>query len=379
MKIVVLGYIVRGPLGGMCFHYLQYLLGLKRLGHDVFYLEDSDSYPSCYDPLRLEVTSDPAYGIRFISRLFEKYKLKDRWAYYDEHSNSWFGNSKQQVEKFCKGADVLINISNVNPLRDWWASIPNRILIDTDPSFTQIRHIEERRYHSIAEAHTHFFSFGEHFGKPGCLMPNDGFDWKPTRQPIVMDLWNNNLSVPFANWTTVMQWDSYDERVFNGIKYGMKSVSFQKFLDLPKTCNEKMELALGGKNNPADELRSHGWIISNPLQVALSDDDFGSYVKHSKGEFSVAKQGYVISKSGWFSERSANYLASGKPVILQDTGYSTDIETGNGIFAFNTMEDINSAFDKVNADYGRQCRYAREIAGEYFDSNKILTALLSRI
>src|SRR5437868_193049 len=310
MRIIVMGYIIRGPLGGMCFHYLQYLIGLKNLGHKVFYIEDSDNYPSCYDPLKFETSTDPSYGLNFIKDLFAKYGLHNDWAYYDEHRNQWHGQSFNDVERICKTADMLINISNVAAYRDWWAKIPLRILIDTDPAFTQIRHIEEKQAGDIAKVHTHHFSFGENFGKPDCRIPDDGLDWKPTRQPVVMDLWSNTTQRPNSRWTTVMQWDSYKSKTYNGQVYGMKSKSFEKYISVPSIRNEQFELALGGESAPRDLLTTNGWQLSDPLTVALSAADFKSYIDESKGEFSIAKHGYVISNSGWFSERTANYLAS---------------------------------------------------------------------
>src|SRR5687768_944222 len=138
MRIVVLGYIVRGPLGGLVWHHLQYVLSLKQLGHQVLFLEDSDNYPSCYNPSTFEVTTDASYGLTFLETIFTSFGLKENWAYYDEHTNSWFGKSKKGVVTFCDKADVVLNISGMNPLRDWWSNIANRVFIDTDPAFVQI-------------------------------------------------------------------------------------------------------------------------------------------------------------------------------------------------------------------------------------------------
>ncbi len=377
MRIVVLGYIIRGPLGGLCWHYLQYVLGLKQLGHQVLFLEDSDNFPGCYNPEIFETTTDPAYGIQFITALFSKHQLQNNWAYYDEHTNRWFGLPKNEVLEFCNTADVVINISNVNPLRDWWFKIPKRILIDTDPAFTQIRHLEEPTYHAIAENHTHFFTYGENFGKPGCLIPDDGFSWKPTRQPVVTDLWKIADPDATGKWTTVMQWDSYKTRQYKGISFGMKSASFTPFFDLPKAVEDSFELAIGGDTTPAEKLINGGWKLSNPLTITKTSEIFQRYLQQSKGEFSVAKHGYVVSNSGWFSERSAGYLATGRPVVLQDTGFSDIIETGRGVFAFTSANEAAAAIAIINSDYKKHCLYAREIAEAYFRADKVLGLLLS--
>ncbi len=379
MRIVVLGYIVRGPLGGLCWHYLQYMIGFRQLGHEVLFLEDSDNYPGCYDPSIHETGTDPSYGIEFITNLFKKYELQKNWAYYDEHRDRWFGLPKNKVEEFCKTSDIVLNISNVNPLREWWMQIPTRILLDTDPAFTQIRHIGEDRYHDIAMHHTHFFSFGENIGKEGCSIPDDGFKWKPTRQPVNLGLWKNSGANSLGYWTTVMQWDSYKPGKFNGMSFGMKSASFSEYIELPKMIGDKFQLAIGAATAPLDKLINAGWQLVDPLVVTLNDATFQQYIQASKGEFSVAKQGYVVSNSGWFSERSAGYLASGKPVVLQETGYSDIIETGRGLFSFQSPDEAIAAIAKINSDYAMHCGYAREIAEAFFNSDKVLTSMLNRL
>lgn len=379
MRIVLLGYIVRGPLGGLCWHYLQYMIGFRQLGHEVLFLEDSDDYPGCYDPSINETGTDPSYGIEFITSLFKKYGLENNWSYYDDHGGQWYGLSKVKVADFCKTADIVLNISNVNPLREWWTQIPTRILLDTDPAFTQIRHIEEERYRNIAMHHNHFFSFGENIYKEGCGIPDDGFKWKPTRQPVNLHLWKISEPHPSGYWTTVMQWDSYKPRQFNGMSFGMKSASFNEYIDLPELIDGKFQLAIGAATAPLEKLRNAGWQLVNPLAVTLNDETFQQYLQASKGEFSVAKQGYVVCNSGWFSERSAGYLASGKPVLLQETGFSDIIETGRGLFSFKSPVEATAAITEINSDYTKHCSYAREIAESFFDSDKVLTSMLNEL
>jgi hypothetical protein len=376
MRIVILGYVIRGPLGGASWHFLQYVLGFKLLGHEVLFLEDSDNYPSCYNPDTYQTTTDPLYGINFIDNLFAKHDIKNNWAYYDEHTNQWFGQSKKNVIDFCKTADVILNIANMNPLRDWWIKIPNRILLDTDPAFTQIRHLEEERTRSFAEHHTHFFSFGENFGKPGCKMPDDGFKWLPTRQPVIIDEWKVAPPQPHGRWTTVMLWDSYKERQYNNLSFGMKSASFDEYFHLPQMTSESFELAIGSSTAPRQKLAEAGWHLSDSSTIAVSPESFQQYFSQSKGEWSIAKQGYIVSNSGWFSERSTGYLATGRPVVVQDTGFSQVIETGKGLFGFNSPEEAIAAIDEINTAYPKHCRYAREIAETYFDSKKVLSDMI---
>ena len=143
IRIVVLGYVVRGPIGGMAWHHLNYVRGLADLGHEVLFLEDSDDYPSCYDPSRFVTDCDPAYGLGFARKAFAEIGMDDCWCYHDAHKNRWFGPAAERALAFCRDADLVINVSGVNPLRDWTAAIPVRAFIDTDPLFTQAKHIED--------------------------------------------------------------------------------------------------------------------------------------------------------------------------------------------------------------------------------------------
>jgi hypothetical protein len=378
MRIIVLGYIIRGPLGGLCPHHFQYLLGFKKMGHEVLFLEDSDSYASCYNPDTHEMTTDPTYGINFITELFKKYDLENSWAYFDEHSGQWYGQSQKKVFEFCASADLVVNISHVNPLRDWWLNIPTRILIDTDPAFTQIRHLDDDAYSHIAKQHTHFFTFGENFGKPGCSIPDDGFAWKPTRQPVVFDMWELAQPRPEGKWSTVMSWDSYKVRKHGDITYGMKSASFTEYMQLPTMTSEDFELAIGA-NPPRERLREAGWKVEGALAVTRTVDNFRNFISNSKGEWSIAKQGYVVCDSGWFSERSCSYLAMGRPVIVQNTGFDQVIETGRGLFAFSSPAESVTCLEEVTRNYDRHCEYAREVAHSFFDSKMVLGEMLRQL
>ena len=202
LRIVVLGYIVRGPLGGLVWHHLQYVLGLHRLGHDVYFVEDSDDYEACYDPATGAVGKDATYGLKFIQAACDSVDLGDRWAYFDAHTNRWLGPCAGTATTLFRTADLLLNLSGVNPLRDWTVKPPRRALIDTDPVFTQVRHLQSERAREVASAHNCFFSFAENFGKPFCSVPDDGFRWAPTRQPIVMDHWRVTDGPPNGSFTS---------------------------------------------------------------------------------------------------------------------------------------------------------------------------------
>jgi hypothetical protein len=374
-----LGYIVRGPLGGLVWHHFQYVYGLYLMGHDVLFVEESDDYPSCYNPETYEMTMDPGYGLNFISAMFSHFNLGDKWAYYDFRVNRWYGRTAQQAKKFLKEADILLNISGVNLLTDRVLHIPEKILIDTDPVFTQVRHLNDGMARQNASGHNTFFTFGENYNKQGCTIPQDGFPWQPTRQPVILDLWENDHFIPDGRWSTVMQWDSYKTAHWNTHSYGMKSLSFQLYYDLPALVGEKFELALGSVSAPREDLCKKGWLINDPLQVTLTPFSYRHFIWQSKGEWSVAKQGYVTTRSGWFSERSAVYLASGKPVVVEDTGFAENIETGNGLFGFRNIHELDEIFSEIENNYTFHCQKAREICHQYFNYESVLGSLLDRI
>lgn len=379
LRIVVLGYIVRGPVGGMAWHHLNYVAGLHRLGHEVLYLEDSDdSAWSCYNPATGETGADPSYGIAFIQEAFARLNLPAAWAYWDQNTSRWFGPRGQDADAWCRSADLLISVSGINPLRPWTREIPRRVLVDTDPVFTQIRHLTDAGARERAAAHNLFFTFGENFGRPGCLTPDDGFPWRPTRQPTALDAWEATPPPVDADaaFSTVMLWESYPAREYAGRSFGMKSRSFADFIDLPGRAPAPLELALGGHGAPRDELRARGWRLADPLRVARGPWEYQDYIRASRGEFGVAKHGYATSRCGWFSERTACYLASGRPAVVMDTGFRTWLPEGDGLFAFATPEEALHSLRAITAAPERHARAAREIAASFFDARLVLGRLL---
>lgn len=375
LRILVLGYIVRGPIGGMAWHHLQFVLGLAQLGHDVFFLEDSDDYPSCYDPSTNTMSVDARYGLAFASRVFDRLGLSERWAYYDAHNSCWHSPAAARIEDVCANADLLLNISGINPIRDWFERVPVRVLVDTDPVFTQVRHLRDKRAWEMATRHTAFFSFGENIGTRASI-PDDGFAWRPTRQPIVLDCWPVTPGPSDGNFTTVMQWESYPAAEYGGRTFGTKSLSFGDYRDLPNETSAEFELAIGA---PPKDLAGAGWCIRNPLEVSQDPWTYQSFILRSKAEFSVAKHGYVASQSGWFSERSACYLACGRPVIVQHTGFNAWLPTGQGVLTFSTREEASQGVQEIEDRYDFHCDSARGIAEAYFDSAKVLGRLLAEV
>ncbi len=378
VRIVVLGYIVRCPLGGMAWHYLQYVLGLAALGHDVFFIEDSDDFPSCYDPVRHVTDHDATYGLEFTRRTFDRVGLGDRWAYHDAPRAKWAGPGAGHAVDVCRSADIVLNISGANPLRSWLEATPIRIFIDTDPVFEQIRQLTVPERRARALMHNAFFSFGENITREDTAIPRDGLPWNTTRQPMVLDAWPVTPGPGAGKFTTVMQWESYPGREYAGVRYGLKAMSFEPFVDLPGRVGPLLELALGTPSAPREMLRAKGWSLRDPLEVTRDPWTYQDFIQGSKAEFAIAKHGYVAARSGWFSERSAAYLASGRPVLAQDTGFSTWLGSRDGVVPFSTLEEAADGIVDINSRYIAHCRGAREIARAFFDSAPVLTRLIER-
>jgi hypothetical protein len=379
MRIIVLGYVVRGPLAGPTWHHLQYVLGLQDLGHDVWYLEDSTDDPFCYDPARGVTDIDPRYGLDYVARVFGRAGVGDRWAYFDAHDARgpcWLGPAADRMPALCASADLMINVSGINPMRPWLERIPRRAFIDTDPVFTQVDILQDAQRRRFAEAHNMFFSFAESIGQPGCTVPDDGIPWQPTRQPVVMRAWRPAPGRVDGPYTTVMLWDSYDRRTWGGRLFGMKAEEMERVLTLPSRCSARFELAVGSPTTPNERLQAHGWRLRNPIEVTSDPWIYQDYMHASKAEFSVAKHGYVVSASGWFSERSAGYLACGRPVIVQDTGFSRHLPTGDGLLAFTNLDEAVAAVAEVDSRYAHHCRAARALVEAHFDARDVLTRLL---
>lgn len=382
LRIVTLGYLVRCPLGGMAWHHLQYVAGLARLGHEVLFLEDSgDEEWACYDPSRGTTDTDPTYGLEFAREAFELIGMPECWAYHDAFRSRWHGPRSEDVAARCEEADLVLNLSGANPLRSWTAGIPLRVYVDTDPVFTQVRNLENEHRRQLTAEHNVFFTFGENVRRSGHGIPDDGFPWEPTRQPVVLDAWPQTDGSTGRPFTTIMQWDNSIQdapRVFEGRRFGRKADSFEPYADLPARCEASFKIGLGGNGAPRERLHELGWDLVDPLAATRSPSSYRDFIASSMAEFSVAKEGYVTARSGWFSERSAAYLASGRPVVVQDTGFTEWLRTDGGVLAFENPDEACAAVREVMANYEFHCREARRAAALHFDSDEVLRSLLDR-
>ena len=379
---VLLAPMGRFPVAGIGWQVLSYLEGLRRLGYEAYLIEDTGDWP--YDPDQNSLTGDPSYAVNHIGRVMAWAGFSSSWAYRSAaKGGQLYGLSERKLETVLASADVLINLTGATVLREEHLSIPVRIYLETDPVSPQVEIAQGRRFTiDFLGAHTHHFTYGENIGRPGCPVPTDLYSYQPTRQPVVLDWWPSQ-PLPKATrrrFTTVAQWkQTYRDIEWKGETYSWsKDVEFLKFLELPRMTSRdiELELALVADEDAVALLSDHGWAVIDGLSVSKDLFSYRNYIFDSSGEFSVAKDQNVRFNSGWFSDRSACYLACGKPVLMQDTGFGEVLPTGTGLFAFRTLDDILAALDSIESDSEKHSEAATEIANEYFRAEVVLQRLL---
>ncbi|MBI2402690.1 MAG: hypothetical protein HYV20_08140 [Gemmatimonadetes bacterium] len=386
LRVVVLGMVGRMPLAGMAWQALHYLEGLRRLGWDVYYVEDTGDWP--YDPERNTITDDCRYAVDYLARVMGWGGLGDRWAYRAPAPDSrTFGLSESRLAAVWASADALINLCGATVLRDEHLRVPVRVYLETDPVLRQIEVAEGcRRTIRQLGAHTHLFTYGANLGAPDCPVPLGPFRYHATRPPVILDWWPAGSSAGGARrrplrFTTVSTWrQSGKDVTWHGETFlWSKHGEFLKLLELPRRTGQALELALAGNNAEATGLlTAGGWSVVHALRLSKEIVSYRDYIRGSRGEFTVAKDQYVRLKTGWFSDRSVCYLAAGRPVVLQETGFSKFLPTGKGLFAFRTLDEILGAFEAINADYDGNARAARDIAQSYFAAERVVAGLLER-
>jgi hypothetical protein len=386
LRIIVSGMVGLYPVGGMAWHYLQYLVGLARLGHDVYYHEDTWSWP--YHPLNRTYTSEGTYSGEYVGRFFDRYApaLKDRWHYLHLHETS-FGMKRASFDEVARTADLFLNVSGACMLPADLSPDCVKVFLDTDPGYNQIM-LSERfewsefvdRWCESVAAHDRHFTYAENIHGHDCSIPAMGYAWKTTRMPMVMDLWEQVAWSPppeGAPWTTVMTWNPFKGKVvYRGVEYRSKGSEFDKLIDLPRRVGVGLKVAVGGVNAPLDRLAAEGWQVLDGPMATVTAAQYQDFIAGSRGELSPAKHVYVALKSGWFSERSACYLACGRPVVVQDTGFAVAVPAGEGIVAFSTVHEAAAAIEEIEGNYDRHARAARSIAGDYFGSGAVLGRLI---
>lgn len=378
MKVVVSGMLARVPgQGGLVWVVMQWVLGLQRLGHEVLLVEPLGRSDLTPDGATLEASENA----RFFDDAVRYFGLRDTAALLLSGTTDAVGMSYERLRREARGADLLLNLAG--DLRDGSLieHIPLRVYVDLDPGFTQLWHAVEgidMRF----DGHTHFATVGLALGRPDCPVPDCDVDWIPTCQPVVLDQWPFAEEIDREALTTVANWRGYGSIAANGVVYGQKAHSMRPLIDLPRRTGCRFELALAidpGEPRDIAALRDNGWALVDPDTATGSAPDYRRFIQGSRGEFGVAKSGYVASRCGWFSDRSACYLASGRPVVAQETGFSSSLPVGAGLFAFEDADDVGNAVEKIERSYERHRRAARTVAEEHFDSDVVIPRLLERV
>jgi hypothetical protein len=376
-RIVVVGMLASNPYAGMAWMHMQIAAGLARLGHEVWYFETSSAWP--YDPIRGNVFCDSDHAAPYLARIAEAFGLGDRWAYRRSYSDkAWLGLPRGKAEALLAGADAVLNVSGATKFAEEGLRVGRLVYLGTDPVRDEMA-VSRGEMRWLIEEHHDFVTYGERIGRPGCAIPPLPRLRARTRQPVLLDLWAGTQPSRDA-YTTVANWRQPGEIRFRGeTYYWSKDREFRKFIGLPRRVAPPVELALGLPILDADSralLEANRWRLADAHDFTRDPWNYRDYVRGSRAEFTVAKDQNVRLRSGWFSERSACYLAAGRPVITQNTGFGDVLPTGEGLFAFDTLGEIVAAFEAIESDYARHARAARLIAEEYFRAETVLERLL---
>jgi len=376
VRIIFAGTIGRSGLGGQAWANLQYLLGLRALGHEVFYLEDCGESSWVYDWDKSEWTTELEYPAAYVRACLEPFGFGHSWIY--RTSEQSLGLPLEQLLDICSIADLLI--MRAVPLWVWrkeYDGPSRRIFIDVDPGFTQISiaNGDKGLAEGVARCERRF-TLGQRIGAPDCAIPGDGGPWLKTLPPVVLDQWQfADLDGEAPQFTSIMRWQGFREAAYKGVSYGQRDKQFPKFLELPTMTSQEFCIALMGTK--PEDLTRHGWKVAPGEVVSKTVSSYRDFIQKSRGEFGVPKNGYVAMRGGWFSDRSVCYLASGRPVLIEDTGLSDWLPVGEGLITFGDLPEAKAAVEKINSDYNHHRWAALELAENYFAAERVLPPLLA--
>jgi len=367
--------------GGEAWVRLNWILGLQRLGFHVVFVEQIDRQ-SCVDAAGAVTIFEESVNLAYFKEITAQFGLVGTTALIYENGEQIHGLTWNELGEIAAAADLLINITGHLRWERLLRLLRRKAYIDIDPGFTQFWSSAANNAMGL-DGHDYYFTIGENIGTPHCSIPTGAIRWRPTRQPVVLEQWPVSTAGDCDRFTTIASWRGPYGVVHDGAKaYGLKVHEFRKFIELPRRAPQTFEIALN--IHPAEEkdialLHRHGWQLVQPHAVASDPDSFRRYVQTSGAEFSVAQGIYVETQSGWFSDRTVRYLASGKPVLVQDTGFSRCYPVGEGLVAFRTMDEAVTGANRIARDYAAQCQAARSVAEAYFDSDKVLGRLVEEV
>ena len=383
-RVVVMGFMGSIPIAGVIWQHIHYIVGLQRLGHDVYYVEDSARIP--YNPQTFDTSNDFSYAAQILAQLANEFGFEHRWAFCARYlpGDPTAGLRLTKIQQLYLEADAILNVCGTQEFNDDLRKSEAVLYIESDPGVEQIK-VDKCTRSTIEYLRQHraLFTFGENIGTDRFPVPLHRLKWLPTRQPVVTDLWKT-IRAPSASavFTSIANWSTsgLKDITWRSEKYlWSKSREFLRFVAAPKKSDEPFELATDIKDEKTrQKFLQNGWRFRGPHEMSVDYWQYRDYIRRSKGEFTVAKDQYVRLHTGWFSDRSACYLAAGRPVITQETGFTDHYGNSGGLFAFRSLGEIAEAVREINADYKKHSRAARAVACEFFEADKVLRALLDR-
>jgi len=384
--IIVSGALANKPLnGGNAWSRLNWILGLKRLGFEVCFVEQISS-ANCINADGRVVDCAESVNLAYFRAVMERFGLSGGSTLICGEGKEVYGLGIGELVKLARESVLLFNFSGHLTHRELKGRIASKLYYDDDPGFTQFWHAANDGGARL-EDHDFYFTVGQNIGETDCVIPTGNIHWRHTRPAVVLDEWRtggpSKSGEGFDRFTTVGAWrGAYAPIQYQGKSYGIKCHEFRKFIELPRRVSAQFEMALNihpDDHKDLSSLQQNGWRVVDPKQVAGSPDTYRQYVQTSSAEVSAAQGTYVQSNSGWFSDRTACYLASGRPALIQDTGLDGHFPLGEGLLSFHTVEEATEAAQSISADYPRHCRAARSLAEEYLDSDKFIGSLLEEI
>ena len=367
--------------GGESWVRLNWLLGFRDLGWDVHFIEEI-ARESCVDDIGKPTTFAASSNRAYFERVTREFGFENCATLICQGGAEFFGADVAQLATLAARADLLVNIGGHLRYEPVFTRVRCRAYVDIDPGFTQFWTAQGNPGAHL-DGHDLFFTIGENIGSPDCPIPTCGRRWLPTRPPIALHAWPVVTAPRFENFTTVASWRGpFGPVVFDGVTYGLKVHEFRKVLALPRQTGQRFTIALNihaGDEKDRLALLDHGWELQEPSATAGNPQAFREFVQHSGAEFSVAQGIYVQTRSGWFSDRTAAYLATGKPALVQETGFSRHVPVGDGLLSFRDPIEAADGATRVATNYDRHCRAARRIAEEFFDARRVLSRFLEHL
>jgi hypothetical protein len=380
--VIISGALANKPFnGGNAWTRLSWVQGFQQLGFRVYFVEEIRA-EDCINATGAAASFEDSINLAYFRETMDRFGLAGASALICSSDDRTFGMSLLELRNAARNSCLLFNLSGHLKDPELRSLVSCRVYYDDDPGFTQFWHAAGERAPGL-EGHDFYYTLGSNIGSPECIIPTVGIPWRHTRPPVVLQEWPLVPRRFFDRFTTVASWrGAYGPVQYRGMQYGVKAHEFRKFIELPRRTQKEFEIALqihSGDHKDLQALQAAGWNIRDPRSVAATPDEFRTYVQTSSAEFSAAQGVYVGTNSGWVSDRTVRYLASGRPALVQDTGLSQQYPVGQGLLTFRTFEEAADGAERITREYDRHCRAARQMAEAYFDAHKVVGQLAAEI